>query len=127
MNGALQRFAQTSATLQRQIIKLAVMLERPFTAHDVAHDVEVFAGARQWLGVRLAIPTFDHLRARSTEPKNHATVRQMVECHGRHCSCCRCATGHLHDAGAELNLCRLGTPPCEWCECIAAVSLSSPQ
>ena len=127
MDGALQRLAEPGTALQWQIVKLTVMFERCLAAHDGAHDVDIFACASQRLGIRLAVPTFHHLRARCADAEDHATARQVIERHCRHCGGGRSACTHLHDAGAEFDVGGLRTPPRQRSECIAAVGLGGPQ
>ncbi len=69
---------------------------------------------------------FDDLRARGAEAADEPTVRQVVHRDRRHRGRRGRACRHLHDAGAELDLLGVSSPPRQRRECIGAVGLGGP-
>ena len=100
MNGALERFAKTSAAFVWHVVMGAVVIHWLFTTNNFADDFYVFTCARKRTWIGLAVPTFGNLWSRRTESKNESTATEVVHSHRCHCSCCRCAGTHLHDGSA---------------------------
>src|SRR6185369_12782940 len=102
---ALQRLAEARRTraLVRDVVVLAVMLERPLARPDGAQDLDVLPRARERLPVPDAMPAFDDLRAGDPEPAEEAAAREMIERHRRHGGHGRGPRRHLHDPRRDVD------------------------
>ena len=98
----LQRLAEPGRARSRvrDVVVLAVVLERFLAAQDRAHDLDVLARLRQRLAVRLAVPALDDLRARQPQPEQEPAAAHQVERRRRHRGHRRRARRHLHDRRA---------------------------
>src|SRR5690606_12009258 len=74
---ALERLAEPrgARAAVRDVVVLAVELERLLAREDLADDLDVLAGAGERLAVRHAVPALDHLWSRGTEAEDEATAR----------------------------------------------------
>ena len=63
----------------RLLVELALEVERLLAGQDPADDLDVLAGAGERLGVRLAVPALDDLRARDAEAEDDPAAREVVE------------------------------------------------
>src|SRR5262249_28902809 len=72
---ALQRLSEPARARAaiRDLIVLALVLDRPLTRPDLAQDVDVLTRAGERLPVRDAVPPLDDLRARRPEPADEAS------------------------------------------------------
>ena len=82
--------------------------ERLLAGDDLADDGDVFPGAGKGFAVGHAVPAFDHLRAGGADAAEEAVAGEGLEGHRGHGDAGRRAGGHLHDAGARVDL---GRPP----------------
>ena len=97
----LQRLAL--ATRQRQLVVLALVVDRALAGDDLAHDFDVLAGAAPGLRVRHAVPALGDLRARRAEAEEEAAAGEFVDRGAGHRGGGGRAGGHLHDRGAEFD------------------------
>ena len=102
----LERLAQAKCTFAPvgKLVVITIEAHRPVAGQRHADDRDVLAGYAERLSIGPAVPTLDHLRPRDTEAEEKAATGHHIErcCgHRRHC---RGASGHLQDAGAELDL-----------------------
>jgi hypothetical protein len=109
----LERLAQPRCSLARewQRIVRAVAGHRRLPGPHLADDVDVFAGAGQRLGKRLAVPALHHLRAGHPEPQNVPATRQVVERQRRHRARRRGTRRQLNHRRAQPQPPRRGAPP----------------
>ena len=98
---------------QRQRIVRAVAGDRRFPGPDLAHDVDVLAGAGQRLRELLAVPSLDDLRARHAEPEDVPPTGQVIQGQRRHRARGRRSRGKLYHRGAEADPAGRGSPPRE--------------
>ena len=97
----------------RQLVALAVELDRLLAREHLAHDLDVLARARERPAVVVAVPALHDLRARRAEPEDEPTARQVVERDRGHRHRGRRARRHLADRRAELDARRRRAPPRE--------------
>ena len=97
----LQRLAL--ATGQRQLVVLALVVDRALAGDDLAHDFDVLAGAAPGLRVGHAVPAFGDLRAGGAEAEEEAAAGEFVDRRPGHRRRGRRARRHLQDRGAEVD------------------------
>src|SRR6185436_19298106 len=80
---ALERLPEPARTGSaiRDVVVLAVMLERTLARPDGAQDLDVLARADQRLSIPDAVPAFDDLRSRYAEAAEETAAREMIERH----------------------------------------------
>ena len=71
------------------------------TGDDLANDVDVLAGAGQWLLEVLAVPTLDDLWPGHAEPEHEPSAGQVVHGEGGHAHGGRRASRQLAECRAE--------------------------
>src|SRR5204862_7070720 len=64
---------------QRELVVLALVVERALARNDLADDLDVLAGAAPGLRVRHAVPALGDLRARGPEPEDEPPARELVD------------------------------------------------
>ena len=96
---------------QRQRVVRAVAGHRLLAGPYLADDVDVFAGAGQRLGKRLAVPALHHLRAGDAQPQHVAAAGQVIQGQRRHRARRRGARGQLDHRGAQPHPLRRRAPP----------------
>ncbi len=129
MDRRLQGLAEPDdavALRQRHRVVGPVARDRLVAGEDVAHDPHVLARAGERLGERLAVPAFDDLRARDTQPQDHPPAAEVVHRHRGHRRRRRPAGRHLHDRGAQAHVSRRRTPPRQRRQRVRAVGLRGP-
>ena len=97
----------------RQLVALALELDRRLAREHLADDLDVLARARERTAVVVAVPTFHDLRARRAEPEHEAAARQVVERERGHRHRGRRARRDLADRRAELDALGRRAPPRE--------------
>ena len=122
----LERLAEPGAARQRQVVELAVVLERFLAGDDPADDVDVLARAGQRARVGLAVPALDDLRTGCAEAEDDPTARQVVEGDRRHRRGRRRTRRQLDDAGAEAEPFRVRAPPGQGRQGVGPVGLGGP-
>ena len=103
-----------------------MVLERPLTTQDLAHDRDVLTRLGERLAVRLAVPPLDDLWPAQTEPEQQPATRQQVESGSRHRGVGGRARRHLQDRGTEPDRRRVRTHPRERHDRVRAVGLGRP-
>ena len=118
--------ALPSPSGQRQLVVLALVVERALAGDDLAHDLDVLAGAAPGLRVGHAVPALGDLRARRAEAEDEAAAGELVDRRPGHRRGGGRAGGHLHDRGAELDRLGLRGQPGEHADHVGAVGLGHP-
>ena len=120
----LQRLALAAG--QRQLVVLALVVDRALAGDDLAHDFDVLAGAAPGLGVGHAVPALGDLRAGGAEAEEEAAAGELVDRRPGHRRRRRRARRDLEDRGAELDRRRLRRQPGEHADHVGAVGLGRP-
>ena len=120
----LQRLALAAG--QRQLVVLALVLDRALAGDDLAHHFDVLAGAAPGLGVGDAVPALGDLRAGGAEAEEEAAAGELVDRRPGHRRGGGRAGRHLHDRGAEVDRRRLRRQPGEHADHVGAVGLGRP-
>src|SRR5262249_18469272 len=84
MDDQLERLSQPGPATNRDVVVLAVMLERPLSLEYRPDDFNIFAGPDQGLAVWNSMPTFDHLGARHSEAESEAPSSKEIQGSGGH-------------------------------------------
>src|SRR4026208_1192958 len=76
----LQRLAEAGGVgpRVRDLVVLALVLDRALPLPDHAHDVHVFARLGQRLAEGDAVPALHDLRARDPQPQDEAAARELI-------------------------------------------------
>ena len=76
MGDGLDRLAHApgAGTIVGQGVELAVTGNRFLAGQHLAHDINVFAGSRQWFGIGLAVPTLYHLGSGYAQAQYHSAA-----------------------------------------------------
>ena len=101
----LEWFAESGsfARWQRCCDGLTLIVESLFTLPHFTAHFDVFLNALHWLLIRNAMETFHYLWARCTQPKNEASVADIVATSAGHCHE-RCRTRvHVHNACSNFH------------------------
>ena len=77
MEVELQRLALAAG--QRQLVMLALVVDRALAGDDLAHDLDVLAGAAPGLRVGHAVPALGDLRAGGAEAEDEAPAGELVD------------------------------------------------
>src|SRR5581483_1462021 len=93
---------------------------------DLADDLDILARALEGAGVRLPVPSFDHLRTGRAETEDEAAAGEMVEGDRGHRRGGGGAGGDLGGGGAELEPLGPGAPPGERRQAVRAVGFGGP-
>ena len=110
----------------RQLVVLALVLERALAGDDLADDLDVLAGAAPRLRVGHAVPALGDLRARRAEAEHETAAGEHVDRRAGHRGGGGRARRHLHDRRAELDRLGLRGEPGEDGDDVGAVALGDP-
>ncbi len=118
----LERLAQPGASLQRQLVVLA-LVGQPLAAPDHPADLDDLAGPADRRVVRHAVPALDHLRAGRAEAQREPAARDVIKPGRGHRGQRGRARVELEDPGGDLHPLRLRRDEAELAHRVEAVRL----
>ena len=126
MGDGLEGLAQSGAARVGERVVGAVVGDDVLPGDDLAHDVDVLAGAGQRLLEGLAVPAFDDLGAGHAEPEDEPAAGEVVHGDGGHAHGGGRAGRQLAQGGTQADPLGLRAPPGQRGEGVGAVGLGGP-
>src|ERR1700709_2775231 len=106
---------------------LALVIDGTLASDDLAHDLDVLAGATPGLRVGDAVPALGDLRAGGSEAEEEAAAGELVDRRPGHRRRRRGPRRDLQDRGAEVDLRRPRRQPGQHADHVGTVALGRPE